>query len=71
MRLNASRKKRRNIMQTDRLLNRFEWETEEAVASLIAKGLIEEVFDEDGKSLGYRKIEGVTMECYIEELGTA
>lgn len=58
-------------MQTDRLLNRFEWETEEAVASLIAKGLIEEVFDEDGKSLGYRKIEGVTMECYIEELGTA
>ena len=51
-------------MQSDRLLSKFEWETEEAVASLIAKGLIEEVFDEDGKSLGYRTKNTIGMECY-------
>ena len=71
MLLSASRKKQVRFMQNDRLLSKFEWETEEAVASLIAKGLIEEVFDEDGKSLGFRKIEGVSMECYSEEEWTA
>lgn len=64
MQLSASQKKQVKFMQSDRLLNRFEWETEEAVASLIAKGLIEEVFDEDGKLLGYRVKNTIGMECY-------
>lgn len=64
MRLNVSQKKQVRFMHDDRLLNQFEWETEEAVASLIAKGLIEEVFDEDGKLLGYRVKNTIGMECY-------
>ena len=64
MRLSALKRRLMKFMQNDRLLQKHEWESEVAINSLLTKGLIEEVFNEDGESLGYRRVEGVSMECY-------
>ena len=62
--LNVLQKKQGSYMKSDRVLSKDEWELEQTIASLLERGMIEVVTDDDG-NVGYRPTQ-LGMEVFNE-----